>query len=540
MKIDKMSAGMEAGAERDTLGTNDRPNHGLRPNALTFFDSIVMALAGTAPAFAVATTTGILLAVVGFAGPAALLYCAVPMLGIAWAFAYLNRLDPSAGATYSWVGRALHPILGFVAGWCCIVSVTLFMIAGSVPVASLTLSLFSQSLANNLTLVTLLGITWLVAIFCLVVFGVQVSARAQWIMCGIELVALGILGVFALVHISGHPHVSFSWSWLGVSHFHGLGGFAVGALVAAYWYWGWDVTANLSEETKNGRRAAGAGGLIGVAILIVVFEFYTIVIQMIIPSRTISDNTADILSVLAHDVWPAAGGKMIVAVVMLSSVATLETALIQSTRTVLVMADDKTMPSVLGRVHPSWRTPWVAATVLTAIAVGLFAASNFIGSVSKILNYAASAIGLQIAAYYGLAGIAVVVAYRKVVFRSFPNFIFIGLWPAIGGVFMLWIFGESIHTLSGTAVAIGLGAIGLGIVPLAYFWLKGSPALRRSRARPDFATLLALDESRLESAPLVAAGAAQEPSDPSVGSSSPPGRFAHRFRRRDEMSSAER
>lgn len=144
------------------------------------------------------------------------------------------------------------------------------------------------------------------------------------------------------------------------------------------------------------------------------FVVFTIVIQMIIPAKTISANSADILSVLGHDVWPAAGGRVIVAGVMLSSLATLETALIQVTRTLLVMSRDKTMPAVLGRVHRSWHTPWAAAVIVTVIAIGLFAASNFVGSVSKLLSYGVSAIGLQIAVYYGLAGIAVAVAYRKV------------------------------------------------------------------------------------------------------------------------------
>jgi amino acid transporter len=489
--------------EAETLPDQEPDNqlsHGLRPNALTFFDSVVMALAGTAPAFSIAATTGVLIAAVGFASPAALLYCAVPMLGIAWAFAHLNRMEPSAGASYAWVGRALHPILGFAAGWCVVVSVTLFMVAGSVPVASLTLSLFSSSLANNLTLVTLLGCAFLVAVLCLVVFGVHISARAQWIMTGIEIGFLVLFAVLAFVHVGHHAHIAFSWSWLGFSHFHGLSGFTVGALIAAYYYWGWDVTANLSEETKNSRRSAGAGGLIGVAIVIVLFVVFTIVIQMIIPANTISANSADILSVLGHDVWPAAGGKVIVAGVMLSSLATLETALIQVTRTLLVMSRDKTMPAVLGRVHRSWHTPWVAAVVVTVIAIGLFAASNFIGSVSNLLSYGVSAIGLQIAVYYGLAGIAVAVAYRKVLFRSVRNFLFIGLWPLAGGIFMLAAFGQSIHSLGGTTDAVGLGAIGLGIIPLAYYWLTGSPALRRPpRGSQDASAALPADTSTGES-----------------------------------------
>ena len=41
-------------------------------------------------------------------------------------------------------------------------------------------------------------------------------------------------------------------------------GFAAGALIAAFYYWGWDVTSNLNEETSDGRRTTGLGGLIGV------------------------------------------------------------------------------------------------------------------------------------------------------------------------------------------------------------------------------------------------------------------------------------
>jgi amino acid transporter len=460
-------------------GTADRSSHGLRANALTFFDAIVMALAGTAPAFSIAATTGVLFLATGYASPAALLYCSVPMLGIAWAFSYLNRLEPNASATYAWVGRAIHPIVGFLAGWCCVVSVTLFMVAGSVPVASLTLSLFSASLANNLTVVTVVGCAFLLVILATVMFGVTVSAKAQWIMTGVEIVFLAVFAVLAFVHIAGHSHVGYSWSWFGASRFHSLSGFAVGALIAAYYFWGWDVTANLSEETKDSRRASGAGGIIGVFILLGLFLLYTVVIQMVVPAKAIAANTADLLSVLGHDVWPAAGGKVIVVAVLLSSLATLETALIQSTRSLLVMSADRVIPKIFGQIHPRWRTPWIGALVLSGIAVALFVLSNFVGSVSTLLTDAVSAIGLQIAIYYGLAGLAVAVAYRKVLLKSVGNFVFIGLWPLLGGVFMLWIFGESVSSLSGAANAVGLGAIGLGIVPLGWYLVKGSPALRR-------------------------------------------------------------
>ena len=44
---------------------------------------------------------------------------------------------------------------------------------------------------------------------------------------------------------------------------HGLTAIMVGAVSGAFFYWGWDVTANLNEETKSGDKTAGQGGLIG-------------------------------------------------------------------------------------------------------------------------------------------------------------------------------------------------------------------------------------------------------------------------------------
>ena len=158
----------------------------LRQGVLGGLDSIVMAVAGSAPAYSIAATTAVLIGAVGLASPAALLYCAIPMLGIAWAFNYLGRADVNAGASYSWVGRALHPSLGFLSGWSLVVSATIFMVAGALPAGSLTLSLFSDSAANNTALATLVGAFWFLVMVGLVIAGVTVTARAQWIMTGIE------------------------------------------------------------------------------------------------------------------------------------------------------------------------------------------------------------------------------------------------------------------------------------------------------------------------------------------------------------------
>jgi amino acid transporter len=181
------------------------PASGLRADALGLFDAVVMAVAGSAPAYSIAASTAALVAAAGFAGPASLLHCGIPMLGIAWAFSYLDRLETNAGASYAWVGRVLHPALGFLAGWALVVSATIFMVAASLPAGSVTLGLFSSSLADNATLVTLAGSGWFLVMITLAILGVKVAARAHWIMSGTEVTILLVSAVLALVHAASHP-----------------------------------------------------------------------------------------------------------------------------------------------------------------------------------------------------------------------------------------------------------------------------------------------------------------------------------------------
>jgi amino acid transporter len=462
---------------------------GLRQGALSGFDSVIMAIAGNAPAYSIAATTAVLISVVGLASPAALLYSAIPMLGIAWAFNYLGRADVNAGASYSWVGRALHPALGFLSGWALVVSATIFMVAGSLPAGQLTLSLFSDSLAENTALATTVGAVWFLVMVGLVMAGVTVTAKAQWIMTGIEVVLLLVFAVVGLARLAGdNAGADFTWSWFSLGGFDGLGGFAAGALIAAFYFWGWDVTANLNEETEGRGRRAGLGGLVGVLFVFVLFEIYTVLSNMLLTPAEIEGDTGNVLARLGDVILPGPGGKLLIIAVMLSTIATLETTLIQVSRSLFAMGRDNTVPTAFGRVHPIRQTPVFATGVVAVVSLVLFAVSNFLGSVANVLEAAISALGLQIAIYYGLAALAVVLAYRKVLFKSASNLIFIGIWPLLGAVFMFWILIESLPTLDTTTKVVGLGAMALGLIPLGWYWAKGV-AYYRTRPLETFAEL---------------------------------------------------
>ncbi|MFB7586447.1 APC family permease [Streptomyces sp. NPDC056169] len=454
-------------------------SRGLQPNVLGTFDTIVMAVAGSAPAYSLAATTAVLFGAVGYAGPAALLYCAIPMLGIVLAYARLGRIDVNAGAGYSWVGRTLHPFLGFLSGWALVFAATVFMVAGSLPAGSLTLSLIDPDLADDTPLAAAVGAGWFLMMLLVVLGGARLTVRAQLVMSGVEMIILIGFVLAAVLH-RGRA-TAFDWSWFGLDQFHGTQGFAAGALIAAFYYWGWDVTSNLSEETRNSRRTAGLAALVGVGFVFVLFEAFTVAVNVLLTADEIRTAGPNVLAVLGQEIWPGVGGKLLVVAVVLSTVATLETTLLQVTRSLFAMGRDRTLPAALGSVHRRWNTPWVAIATVGGAALLMFVAAATADSVQRILSDAVAAIGLQIAFYYGLAGIAAVVAYKSLLLRSVRNFVLGGLWPLLGSGFMLWCFVESLGELSTTALTIGLGGLLLGVVPLLVYWRKGSDYYRPAR-----------------------------------------------------------
>ncbi len=252
-----------------------------------------------------------------------------------------------------------------------------------------------------------------------------------------------------------------------------------GALIAAFYYWGWDVSSNLGEETEDSKKNSGIGGIIGVLIVFVLFELFTICINMTMTQAAIQSNSSNVLEAYGQVIGGGVGAKLMIIAVALSTIATLETTLIQVTRSLFAMAREKTLPSQFGVLHPAWNTPVFATVVVAVVSLIFFALSNLVGSIGTVLSDAISSIGLQIAIYYALAGFAAVVAFRKLLLKSVSNFVLMGAFPLLGAAFMTFIFIKSIPGLSAVVLWIGLGGMALGIIPIIYYYLKGSAYLHQ-------------------------------------------------------------
>jgi amino acid transporter len=456
---------------------------GLKQNVLTKADSVIIGIAGTAPAYSLSASTGALTAAVGLRAPGSILYAAVIMFGIAFAFMFLNRWRSDAGASYAWVGRAINPSLGFMSGWALLVATTLFMIAGSLPAGTVTLDLFAPNLTDNVVAVTLVGCVWFLAMNLLIMIGIHITAKFQKIMTIIEVCALLVIAIGAFVKFASHPVAHFTWSWFSPHEFT-FNTFMAGSLVAVFYYWGWDVTANLTEETEDRNRAPGVGGVLGMVGIFVLFEVMQVAFQMGLTEKQIDDASTNLLPVVGDMIFGKPWGDIAILAVLISTVATLETSLLQSSRTLYSMGRDRVIGLKFAELHPRFQTPWVASIAIGIVALILFVLSGFSPGINELMTDAINAIGLQIAFYYGLTGFACAWYYRSTLFRSFKNLFMRGIWPVAAGGFLWAVAIYDIPQLGLVTDLVGLGTLAIGIIPLVFYRIRyRSPFYQASREK---------------------------------------------------------
>jgi amino acid transporter len=436
----------------------------LRADALGFGESVVMGVAGSGPAYSLAATTTVLVGVVGMLAPASLLYCGFIMFGIVFAFRHLNRMDANAGASYSWLSSIFSPAIGFFAGWSVIAGSALFMVSGTLPAAAGTLNLVAPGLVNDQNAVTLVAAAWILVIGTVVAKGIKLSSYTQIVFTVFEIGVVTLLVVLAAVGFGAAPAHAASAKWFtGAGFTPGL--FAAGAGIALFAISGWDVTVNLNEETSDGARLAGRGSIVAAAITVVLLVAFNAVALRVLTDREIQSAGVNIVFAVAEKLIPDPWDYVAVIAVLLSTVGTLETSILQFTRTVFAMGRDNVLPQRYAQLHPTYRTPWLATLLITVLGLLLLLLSSRLSGIKTVIGDSVNAIGFQIAFYYGLAGLACAWHFRKQALSGPGRFIMLFAWPLIGVGFCVFIAVYNVSTYDWTTNLVGIGGIAIGIVP---------------------------------------------------------------------------
>ncbi|EOS50332.1 APC family permease [Adlercreutzia caecimuris] len=287
----------------------------------------------------------------------------------ALSYVRMSNKFPIAGSVYSYVQRGINPHVGFISGWLILLDYCITPALLYVMVANWGTMLVPNS-------------PWYLWVIVFVAFNTFVNIRGISMTRGIDFVifAVEILAVIAFIALgcnfimggggAGEFNADPLWQPGKVdAHF-----LAAGISIAALNFLGFDGISTLAEETNEPQKNIGRGILIALGLIIVCFVAQTYIASLVQPDwQSWSPEHAE-------NAWfygcEMIGGElfrniMLIINIVAIGIANIMNAQLAASRLLYSMGRDKVIPSIFGKVHPKYQTPWVGALFIGAVALVL-------------------------------------------------------------------------------------------------------------------------------------------------------------------------
>ena len=497
-------------------GQSAPPRQELKKGAIGYISNVVIGVASTAPGYSLAATVGFMVAVVGIGvhNPAVVIVSFIPMLFIAWAYRYMNDVDPDCGTSFSWISRAMSPHLGLIIGWIVIVSDVVVNANQAQIAGSYGFQLFNlTSAANSTFAVIVLGGVFIIVLTWICWKGIELSARTQQLLLGFEMSTLIIFAVVALIKTytdspAHSMHVTLEWfNPFAVS----IGSLISGMLLGVFLYWGWDTGVSVNEESENSASGPGRSAVTSTVILIGIYLLVSVASQAYGGTEYLKNNADDIFAGgLARGVLGSLHFLLTIAV-LTSATAATQTTIIPAARQALSMARRGAIPSRFAEIHdrnmsPSQATIWAGvASLIWFVAIEILS--------TNVLADCVAGLGILVCIYYGFTGFCCTWFYRRELTKSVRNFFMLGFFPTVGGLILMVIlvkaviyYGNAANDSSGAFLGMGvpvwIGILGLGSGILYMLYRQATaPAFFRNEKRVVYGDKIEVVTPEIEFAP---------------------------------------
>lgn len=301
--------------------------------------------------------------------------------------------------------------------------------------------------------ITLLGLAFMAVVAIVNFRGVGESVKANVVLTCVELTGLLIIIVIGFWAIgSGQGDVSRITQFPTTSE----GGFfwpVIAATTLAFFAMvGFEDSVNMAEECKEPSRIFPKVLLGGLIITGIIYVLVSISAVTLVAPDQLGEGETPLLKV----VQAGAPGFPIGIFAFITMFAVANSALINmlmASRLVYGMAREHVLPPVLGQVHVSRRTPYIAIIFTTLLAFGLI---SFVGAVPALGGTTA----LLLLCVFTIVNIAVLVLRRdKVEHQHFRTPTFLPIVGALSCAFLVgpWTGRDSVqYMIAGVLLAIGV------------------------------------------------------------------------------------
>jgi amino acid transporter len=287
----------------------------------------------------------------------------------AFAYAELVTKYPQAAGAALYVNRALRiPFVSFMVAFA-------VMASGITSASTLSRAFGGDYLQAFISVPTVLAALVFISVVAAVNFrGISESVKVNVTLTVIELgglVLISVIALGALLDGEGDPGRAFEFK-------HGesvVGAMVGGAALAFYALIGFEDSVNMAEEAQDPVRSYPRALFGGLAVAGAVYIVVAMLASMAVPTGTLAASDGPLLEVAR--LGPLAVDDKVFSAIALFALANGALInMIMASRLLYGMSNQGILPSALGRVHATRRTPWIAILFTTALAMVLIATGD--------------------------------------------------------------------------------------------------------------------------------------------------------------------
>jgi putrescine importer len=370
----------------------------------------------------------------------------VAMIAVSFTAASYGKMAaafPEAGSTYAYASKAIHPVMGYLAGWVMILDYILMPMLCVIIVGATSHKLMPAIPYSAWVIVTASAIT------AINLRGIEMTSRATTIFNGvltISIVWFLVAAVWALTHGMGRGTL------VSLEPFYSPQSFSLKAVMAAtpvavLSFLGFDGISTLAEDAKEPEKNIARATILVCFIAGALFILQTYLGQLIWPDYGTFSPVETAFSDIGRKIGGAGLAYLIALLVVAQAWASGIASQASASRLLYGMARDGKLPhAVFGYLHPRLRTPTYSMVLMGGIAMvaGLLLDLN---KAAELVNFGACAgfmvVNLSVMGHY---------FFRRRERRGAGAWKYLAS-PTIGFLVCLWIW------LSVSPLAMKVGAV---------------------------------------------------------------------------------